>query len=98
MSKLIEEYYQKANVMPLVLKQKISKFEQNPDIADEFEFWLKNKCYKNTNCISVEGYTAEKISKLSKLLYGEASFIMMIELRENPNVAKQRISEGFKVK
>lgn len=98
MSKIIEEYYSKAKVMPLLLKTKLAKFDKNSDIASEFEYWIVNKQYKETNCIVVEGYTAKKLSKLSPYLDGEGAFILLIELRENPSKALEKISNGFKIK
>lgn len=98
MSKIIEEYYAKAGVMPLLMKSKMSKLSRNSDIADELEYWIREKKYKENNCVVVEGYTAKKLSKLSKYLDGEGSFILLIELRENPERALEKIENGFKLK
>lgn len=59
MSKIIKEYYSKVKVMPLLLETKLSKFDKNPDIATEFEYWIVKKQYKETHCVVVEGYTAK---------------------------------------
>ena len=40
MSKVIENYYKQANVMPLLLKQKMTKLQRNADIMSEFELSL----------------------------------------------------------
>lgn len=98
MSKIIEEYYKLANIKPFLLKQKMEKFEKHSDIATEFEYWIKNKRYTESNGVSVEGYTAKSISELSKLLNGESVFMLLIELRENPAKALGRIEKGFKMK
>lgn len=50
------------------------------------------------NCVTIEEYTAKDIAALSKLLDGEGAFMLLIELRENPEKAKKRIKEGFKIK
>ena len=98
MSKIIEEYYKSANIKPFLLKQKMEKFKKHADIATEFEYWIQNKKYSNDNVVTIEGYTAQSIAVLSKLLNGEGAFMLLIELRENPAKALARIEKGFKVK
>ena len=98
MSKIIEEYYAKAKVMPLLLKSKMAKLSKNPDIAAELEYWIINKQYKNSNCVEVEGYSAKKLSEMSKYLDGEGAFMLLIELRENPQNALGKILHGFMIK
>ena len=53
---------------------------------------------KPDSCVIINGYTAEKLSQLSPYLVGEASFLVLIELRENPKKATSKIAKGFKVK
>lgn len=98
MSKIIEEYYAKAKVMPLLLKAKMSKLNKHPDIAAELEYWITEKQYKEGNCIVVEGYSAKKLSELPVYLDGEGAFMLLIELRENPQNALEKIKNGFKMK
>ena len=45
MSKIIEDYYKQAKVMPLLLKQNLSKLSRNEDILKEFEYWIEHKRY-----------------------------------------------------
>ena len=97
MSTIIENYYKQANVMPLLLKQKMSKLQRNDDIMKEFEYWIEHKAYLQ-NGISIEGHTAQSLAKLSAYTDGEAAFMLLIELRENPNRALLRIKSGFKIK
>lgn len=47
MSKIIGEYYAKAKVMPLLLKSKMSKLNNHPDIAAELEYWITSNQYKD---------------------------------------------------
>lgn len=61
----MEGYFSKAKVMPLLLKTKFAKFDKNPDIVAEFEYWIAKKQYKETNYVVAEGYTVKKFSKLS---------------------------------
>ena len=98
MSKIIEEYYAKAKVMPLLLKTKMAKLSKHSDIAAELEYWITEKKYKETNCVAVEGYTAKKLSEMSQYLDGEGAFMLLIELRENPAKALDKIANGFKIK
>lgn len=98
MSNVIETFYKDNNIPEFLLKQKMAKFENNPDVAGEFEYWIKNKKYKQQETVVVEEYTAEKISQLSEYMDGEGAFMLLIELRENPDRAKKRIEEGFKYK
>ena len=98
MSEMIKEYYSKADIMPLLLKSKLAKFEKHLDISKEFEYWIKNKSYIQENAISVNGYTAEKLASLSEYLDGEGAFMMLIELKENPSQAMTKIENGFKIK
>lgn len=98
MSKIIEEYYAKAKVMPLLLKSKMSKLSKHPDIAAELEYWITEKQYKEVHCVVVEGYSAKKLSELSKFLDGEGAFMLLIELRENTTNALAKIENGFKIK
>lgn len=98
MSKIIEEYYTKAGINSVILKSKMDKLNRNPDIASELEYWITEDKYKAENCVIIDGYTAEKLASLSPYLDGEGAFILLIELRERPEVAHKRISEGFKIK
>lgn len=97
MSKIIENYYKQANVMPLLLKQKMSKLQRNADIMKEFEYWIEHKAYLQKG-ISVEGYTAQSLADLSAYTDGETAFMLLIELREAPDRALRRIKSGFKTK
>ena len=98
MSKIIMEYYEQAKILPVLVKQKLSKLKQHVDIQQEFEHWLQSGKYKMTDCVSVNGYTAQKLAGLSEYIDGEGAFMLLIELRENPEKAMLRISKGFKIK
>ena len=82
------------------LKKNISPafYGVHEDIAAEFEDWIETGSYKKENAISIEGYTAESLAKLSPYTSGEQAFILLAELRENPDKAKDRIARGFKIK
>ena len=97
MKPIIEEYYAQANLVPFLLQQKFEKLTRNKDVCDEFEYWIVNKKYK-ADGITINGYSAEKLANLSSFLDGEGSFMLLIELRENPEKALKQIQQGFKLK
>lgn len=97
MSKIISDFYEKAGTIPTLLTDKLNRFDNNQDIAREFEYWIEHKQYVS-NGIEEQGYTAERIASLSEYLNGEGAFALLLELRENPEKALQRIQRGFKKK
>ncbi len=98
MNAVIKEFYEKNGIPRILLNPKLKKFDANPDIADEFVYWIEHGTYKNDGAISIEGYTAKKLSETSEYLNGEGAFILLIELREAPKKALAKISKGFKRK
>ena len=62
MSEVIRRFYEDNKIPSILLKQKLSRFEQNEDIAAEFEHWIENKAYKTEGAITVEGYTAKGLA------------------------------------
>ena len=98
MSEIIEKYYQQGKLPKILLDKKLKQLGANEDIAAEFESWIQSGKYSTCNPISVEGYTAEKLASMSPYLDGEGAFMLLIELKENPDKAKNRIAEGFKMK
>ena len=95
MMNIIRSYYEKAGIPTIMINKKMASFEKNPDIANEFEHWIQTKEYIIEDCVTVENYTAEKISKLSEFMEGEGAFSLLVQLRENPQKALERIKEGF---
>ena len=96
MNSVIKEYYETAGVKPFLVDEKLDKLKKYSDIEAEFEYWIRNKQYKNDVC--VEGYKASDIADMSQYLNGEGAFMLLVELRENPEKAKQKIRNGFKIK
>ena len=97
MSDLIKEFYRNVGTLPVLLARKTACFERNPDIAQEFEYWIKNRRFKSGG-IEEHGYTAEKLASISEYLNGEGAFALLAELRENPEKAIRRIESGFILK
>lgn len=98
MNEVIQKYYEENGIPKILLNQKLSKFEQNADIAAEFQRWIENGTYENDSAVTVEGFNAKSLSEKSQYLNGEGAFMMLIELRENPEKALQQIKRGFKRK
>ena len=95
MSDVLKRYYEKSTAIPQLVRDKIRKFKNNPDICEEFENWIETKQYKDDGVI-VGGYTAKQIAEISEYARGESAFLTLIELRDNPKKAKRRIAGGFK--
>lgn len=98
MNNTIEDFYVSANTPQILIKKKKEKFDRNPDIAAEFETWIQEKEYRDVGAVVVEGYTAKNLADLSEYLKGEGAYMMLIELRENPEKALEKIKNGFKWK
>lgn len=96
--KLIEEYYNESKLPKEIIPRVLSGFERNPDIAEEFEYYLEHKAFKKNNPVTIEGYTAEKLSEMSVYMKGGSLFNFMVQLREQPKTAQAIIKSGFKVK
>lgn len=93
----IENYYKNLGLHPFLIKKKLSKLEKHPDIAGEFALWIDTQSFKKDNCVSVSGYTAESLAQISELLNSEAVFMLLAELRNEPEKAKARITAGFHI-
>lgn len=98
MSAIIKKFYEDNKIPGILLKQKLTKFEQNADISEEFEYWIENHSYKTEEAVNVEGYTAKILSEKSQYLNGEGAFMMLIALRENPKKALDQLSREIKRK
>lgn len=98
MSKVIEEYYRKTRLPEPLIRKKLEALERNQDIAAEFEAWLVSKVFKETGCVEVAGHSAKSIAEMSRYVNGEGAFMLLIELREQPEKALKRITDGFRMK
>jgi len=70
-------------------------FEKQDDIRAELEGWILRREYPRENPLTVEGYTAEAISKLAAFMDGVGVYNFLVTLRERPDNAKRIIAEGF---
>ncbi len=99
MSEIIKQFYIDNNTPEILLERKIKQFEKHPDIAKEFEQWIKTKTYpSDASSVRIENYTAKGLADMYNYLDGEGAFVMLVELRDNPNEALKKIFNGFKWK
>ena len=95
---VVKEYYENAGIVPALLNSKIGKLERHPDVLEEFAEWIKTGSYKETSCVEVEGYTAKSIAAVSSFLDGEGAFMMLIDLREKPALAKKKLANALVIR
>lgn len=74
---------------------KITKYD---DIKQEFLRWLEQRNYDNEDALIVEGYNARTLYDLAPQLDGAGVYNFLVDLRDQPDVAKKIIAEGFKVR
>jgi hypothetical protein len=83
------------NQKPEVANKIVKPFKKHDDIRIELEAWIDIREYPKNDALTIEGYTAEAISKLATFMDGVGVYNFMITLRERPDNAKKIISEGF---
>jgi hypothetical protein len=83
------------NQKPEVAAKIASPIEKHDDIRAELENWIERQTYPHNNPLTIEGYTAEAISKLATFMDGVGVYNFMVTLRERPDNAKRIIAEGF---
>ena len=98
MNKIINYLVNERNQKPEVASKIAYPFEKHNDICVELETWLEKKEYPSENPLTIEGYTAEALSKLAPFMDGVGVYNFMVSLREHPDNAKKIITEGFQRK
>lgn len=94
--KIICDYLkQEINKSETVLKIIFKDLIKYDDIFDEFTKYLVQKTYDIPGAISVEGYTAKKISELNPSAKATEVYTFLNYLREKPEEAKTVIKKGF---
>lgn len=83
------------NQKPEVAAKITQPIERHDDIRAELEKWIEKQEYPQDNPLTIEGYTAETISKLAAFMDGVGVYNFMVTLRERPDNAKRIIAEGF---
>lgn len=95
MEKIREYLVNERNQKPEVADNIMSPLEGHCDIRAELEKWIERREYPRDNPLTIEGYTAEEISKLAPFMDGVGVYNFMVTLRERPANAKRIIAEGF---
>jgi len=95
MEKIINYLINELNKKPQVAAKVSSSFEKHDDIRTELEQWIERREYPQDSLLSVEGFTAEAISKLAPFMDGVGVYNFLITLRERPENGKRIIAEGF---
>ena len=95
MERIISYLVSERNQKPEVAAKIALPFENHNDICAELEKWIERREYPQDNPITVEGYSADGISKLAPFMDGVGVYNFMITLRERPDNGKRIIAEGF---
>ena len=95
MEKIINYLVNERNQKPEVANKIVLPLEKHDDIRGELERWIEQRNYTQDNPLTIEGYTAESISKLAPFMDGVGVYNFMVTLRERPDNAKRIIAEGF---
>jgi len=95
MNKIINYLVNERKQKPEVASKIASPFEKHGDIRAELEAWIEKRTFAQDNPLTIEGYTAEAISKLASFMDGVGVYNFMVSLRERPDNAKRIIAEGF---
>jgi hypothetical protein len=95
MEKIINYLVDARHQKPQVAVKIAASFERHDDIRAELEEWIARQEYVQDNPLTVEGYTAEMISRLAPFMDGVGVYNFMVTLRERPDNGKRIIAEGF---
>lgn len=86
----------KESTTDVVIKQLVKPYYNHPDIANEFEYWIRKKTVYRRKSHNKSGYTAKKIyEEHNDVLDIQGIFSLLITLREDPDKAIKWIKEGF---
>lgn len=95
----IEKYLKYRGVSDNFIKDDIKKYYRNPDIANEFEYWIRTGDYVENNPVIVEGYTAKRLhEEYGDKLKNEQVFEWLLYLRTKPDDALDLMKRGFPIK
>lgn len=77
-----------------LLEKKVSKYD---DIKAEFLHWLETRQYDVQSPVTVEGYSAAQIYEMAPGLDGIGVYNFLVDLRDDPEMAKRAIADGFRM-
>ena len=95
MEKIIDYLINARGQKPEVAAKVSLPLEKHEDIRAELETWIEKQEYPKDNPLTIEGYTAETISKLAPFMDGVGAYNFLVTLRERPDNGKRIIAEGF---
>ena len=79
-----------------VTKQLVKPYYDNPEIANEFAYWLRKREFIGENPVTIHGYTAEILyDKYKEQLDIAGVFSLLISLKGDYEKAIKWINEGF---
>lgn len=94
----IRAYLETEGLSEGAIRRRMAEFERQADIAAEFIEWIEGGASEYIEGIAVEGYTAKQIKELAPFMNGIGVYNFLITLRENPEIAKKYIVEGFPIR
>ena len=87
---------EKESATDVVVKRLVERYHDHPDIANEFEYWIRKKQFIEENPVTESGYTAKRLyEEYGNILEIQGVFSLLITLREEPDKALNYIKEGF---
>ncbi len=93
--KQIRTYLEAEGLSESAIRRRMAEFKRQADIAAEFVEWIESGASEYIEGIAVEGYNAKQIKELAPFMNGVGVYNFLITLRENPEIAKKYIAEGF---
>lgn len=94
MDKIMNYLINTLNQTERTAKRNLAKLSKYDDIKSEFENWIDTQMYP-TDGIEIEGYNAAIIRELAPFMNGVGVYNFLATLRDNPELAKQTIADGF---
>lgn len=94
MDKIMNYLVYTLNQTERVAKRNSAKLSKYDDIKSEFETWIDTQEYP-TDGIEIEEYNAAKISELAPFMNGVGVYNFLVTLRDDPDLAKRTIADGF---
>lgn len=83
----------------VVVEQLVKKYYGHPDIANEFEYWIRTKNFVSNNPITEQGYTAQRIyNEFCDKLNASGVFSLLITLRTDSEKGLKYIEDNFPTK
>lgn len=92
----IRNYLKSKELTDVVIDTLIKPYYNHPDIANEFEYYIRTSNFVEENPITESGYTAKRLYEEHKdKLNISGVFAMLRTLRENPEEGLKAIEDNF---